>query len=175
MRGFYNVPEVLKAESSFSKNFPNKRMLKKLRKQIFCYSETFSSTLSMHLKTEFEINVRDGEIVPKSYAKMEILQKEFQILQFEDNLEAIFCYPKTFCKSAGSRSSLDEVYNDTILSFKDLVKTIQENILTERRKTDNQMCNKKIKKGPEIFNFTTKQIPPTLQKHLASGLNNVRI
>ena len=80
---------------------------------------------------------------------------------------------KTFCKSDGARSSLDGVYDDIILSFQDLIKTIQANILTERRKTDNKMCNEKIRKGPEIFNFTTKQIPPSLQEHLASGLNNV--
>ena len=75
MVGFFKFPEALRNDSCFFKSFQNKRMLKKLRKQIVCYSETFSSTLSMHLKTEYEINVRDGKILPESNAKIDNLQK----------------------------------------------------------------------------------------------------
>ena len=102
-----NFPESLKTNSNFYQSFQNKRLLRKLRKQVVNYSATFSSTLTNHLKSEFEINVRENKITPEGFEKLEQLQKEFQILQYEENLKAMLDNCKLFCKTQVSKLLLD--------------------------------------------------------------------
>ena len=165
-------PETLKTSSNFYQSFGNKRLLRKLKKQISSYSGTFSSTLTDHLKNEFEINVRENQITPEGREKLEHLQKEFKILQYEDNLGAIFASSKSFCKNIISKTLLDVVYEEVLLSFHGIIKTVQNVVLKDRKEIDNNLCSEKISHGPGVFNFTSEQIPEKLMKHLNSGLNN---
>ena len=77
-------------ESFKTGSFQNKKLLKKVKKQIICYSDSFSATLTSHLKTEFEIQSRDGQITPEGIEQLTILHNDFVILQYEENLKAIF-------------------------------------------------------------------------------------
>ena len=71
--------ESLSSDSKFFKAFKNKRLLKKLRKQVYKYSNTFSCTFYSHMKNEFEINVRSGKITPDGYATLNKLEMDYQI------------------------------------------------------------------------------------------------
>ena len=133
-------PETLKTNSNFFKSFPNKRLLSRLRKQVLNYSENFSALLKNHLKNEYEINVRGNNIIPEGCEKLEQLNKEFQILQFENNLKAIIDNCKSFCKSNISEMLLDVVYEELLLSFHNIIRTVQNVVLKERREMDNKLC-----------------------------------
>ena len=165
--------ELLSRNSQFFKSFKNKRLLNKLRKQIQNYSETFSQTLYSHLTSEFEVNVRAGKIIPEGYATLDKLQEDFIILQYQDNLDAIFRRHKLFCNSIVAESLLDVVKEEVFNSFLQLIKDVQDLVSKERKLLNNKMCRKKIQEGPVVHNFTTKDIPSNLMTHLISGLNNV--
>ena len=160
-------------ESFKTGSFQNKKLLKKVKKLIICYSDSFSATLTSHLKTEFEIQSRDGQITPAGVEKLTILQNDFVILQYEENLKAIFETSKTFCKTSSSRTQLDIVHDKVKAFFQQMIGEIQTKVLKERRKTDNKMCLEKIQGGPVVHNFLGKDVPLKLMEHLETGLNNV--
>ena len=160
-------------ESFKTGSFQNKKLLKKVKNQIICYSDSFSATLTSHLKTEFEIQSRDGQITPEGIDKLTILQNDFVILQYEENLKAIFETSKTFCKTSSSRTQLDIVHDRVKAFFQQMIGEIQTKVLKERRSTDNKMCLEKIQGGPVVHNFLGKDVPLKLMEHLENGLNNV--
>ena len=165
--------ESLSSDSKFFKAFKNKRLLKKLRKQVYKYSNTFSCTFYSHMKNEFEINVRSGKITPDGYATLDKLQMDYQILQFKENLEAIFTKSKGFCRSELATSLLDVVFDEVLIGFSNLINEVQNRVMKEKKSATNKMCSEKIKHGAVLHNFTEKIIPDLLMSHLALGLNNV--
>ena len=117
------------------------------------------------MKNEFEINVRENQITPEGRELLKHLQREFKVLQYEDNLRAIFANSKSFCKNNISRTLLDVVYDEVLLSFHGIIKTVQNVVLKDRKEIDNKLCREKISHGPGVFNFTSEQIPEKLMKH----------
>ena len=98
-------PESFLRSSSFYKSFPSKKLvLWKLWNSISNYSETFSSTFYTHLKSEFEVKIRDGKIAFDGNLVLDKLKEDFKILQYKENLEAIFLVSKSFCQSEVARS-----------------------------------------------------------------------
>ena len=161
--------EALFSSSKLFRDFKNKRLLKKLRKQVINYSTTFSMTFYNHLKSEFEVNVRGGQITTPGFATFSRLQKDFNILQYKQNLESIF---SSFKRPELSASML--VIQDQVLkSFLQVIKQVQDLVIKERKKLNNNLCSKKIREGPIVHNFTTKKVPEELMRHLVCGLNNV--
>ena len=150
--------EALFSSSKLFRDFKNKRLLKKLRKQVINYSITFSMTFYNHLKSEFEVNVRGGQITTPGFATFSRLQKDFNILQYKQNLESIF---SSFKRPELSASML--VIQDQVLkSFLQVIKQVQDLVIKERKKLNNNLCSKKIREGPIVHNFTTKKVSEEL-------------
>ena len=129
MNQFILYVESLSSDSKFFKAFKNKRLLKKLRKQVYNYLNTFSSTFYSHMKNEFEVNVRPGKITPDGYATLDKFQMDYQILQFKENLEAIFTRSKGFCRSELVSSLLDVVFDEVLTGFSKLINDVQNRVM----------------------------------------------
>ena len=113
--------EALFRSSKLFRDFKNKRLLKTLRKQIFNYSKTFSMTFYNHLKSEFEVNVRGGQITPQGFVTFARLQKDSTILQYKQNIEAIFLK-----FNRPEFASSNKVIKDQILiSFLNIIKQVE--------------------------------------------------
>ena len=81
------VPISLQPCSLFFKKFPHKRLLHQLRKETSKYILQFEKVLKMHLTTEFEVKLHNGEITNSGHEILLKLQHESEVLDYEARID----------------------------------------------------------------------------------------
>lgn len=65
------------------------------------------------------------------------------------------------------------IWEDIVGRFYSLVDDLQEGILKEKKRNENQECLEKCSEGPKIFNFTNHVLDPKITEQLSKGLGYV--
>ena len=83
-----DIPVSLQKKSLFFRSFPKKHKYKlvRLRKEIGHYLVQFKNVLTTHLSSEFEIQIRDGNITLAGQQTLLDLQKNYDVLQYESRI-----------------------------------------------------------------------------------------
>ena len=81
-----DIPVSLQKKSLFFRSFPKKHLLVRLRKEIGHYLVQFKNVLTTHLSSEFEIQIRDGNITLAGQQTLLDLQKNYDVLQYESRI-----------------------------------------------------------------------------------------
>ena len=171
-----DIPVSLQKKSLFFRSFPKKHKLVRLRKEIGHYLVQFKNVLTTHLSSEFEIQIRDGNITLAGQQTLLDLQKNYDVLQYESRIDEIFdqCAKLII---AGRHSRVYELFcvvkDDILQDIPRIISRIQNNVLKTRRAKDNSLCKIKCGSGPLIHNFTDVKIPQQLTDMLKSGLKFV--
>ena len=174
------MPGCLAKKSCYYKSFPYPKLLDYVRVRFLKYSEIFFRVLKKHLDTEFEVQIRSGELTLDSEPTLDALQLDFESLQYIENVKKIFNDCRKLnarkVKSVSSVSELLKVAEEEAFSwFSDKIKKVQNDALRNRRQKKKKMCNQKCSSGPQIYNFTITDLPLDLMLLLGNGLKNVPI
>ena len=172
-----SLPECLYRKSSFYRSFPKKQILVRIWRKVRIFSDVFFRTLKTHLASEFEVQIRHGELTTEAKDNLDILHEQFNILQYEDQIMTIFQNCRSFfphiLNNPYTSDLLCVVEDEVLIWLSTRIKSIQEDALRHRRQKNNLMCSKKSSAGPQIFNFTTTSVSEELSKLLETGLNFV--
>ena len=173
------VPSCLQPKSKFFLSFPRMKILYKIRNVILPFSILFASVLAKHSSSEFEIQIRSGDLTPASRKLLCILEEDFRTLQYKDKIRITF---------QSSRSSVNEhtlhqhpyildlldVVEDVVTRwFIDIIDREHRNSLKLRRMKNMSLCEEKCSMGPTVYNFTSVPLSSRLNKLLKNGLNDV--
>ena len=174
MNRLHGFPDCMHKKSLFSRSFPKPLILKRLRRKLYEYCIKFEKLLYQHLSSEFEVQIRGGEITTEGKQVIKKLREHFDDFQFERNIREILAQAKM---SAAQHSRIYEllctIEDDMISSFPRIVMKIQSQVIQARRRKDNQLCKDKCSLRSLIHNFTSVQIGKDLSNLLEYGLKNV--
>ena len=175
------MPECLQQNSQFFRCFPRRRILYKIRDLILPFSFLFASILNKHSCSEFEIQIRQGDLTPSSRSMLEVLGEDFKVLQYKENIRKIIENSKddvkvhTLFQLPYIFSLFDVLEDELVKWFEDIIIKEQKKCLKNRREKNIQLCREKITVGSTIYNFTNKELSKELQQLLQHGLNEVPI
>ena len=134
--------------------------------------------LKKHAGQEFEIQIRDGHVSQDSQEVLDVLKKDFNILQVEENIDRIIvdnssCIQNQSCSTMVMDLLMGIVKTSILEKFDQTLQNVQNAVKKARRVADNELAKEKCKAGPVIHNFTGYEIPDELSKFMESGLGNV--
>ena len=169
------LPECLNMKSMFARNFPNRFLLKRLSKSVANYSRTFYKTLRNHYSTEYEVQIRAGQLTEQSSLILNSLQQDSYNLDYKENLKTLILRSQTARKTHKMLTfELLCVVEDAVTEwFEKEIVAVQKKTLKEQRKKNFLHISAKCSSGPQIYNFTNEEINHNLALLLKSGLNNV--
>ena len=173
------VPRSLQTDSSFFCSFPRRQILEKIRKMILPLSVLFASVLAKHMNSEFEVQIRSGDLTLDSRTKLIEMESDFRVLQFQEEIGKIFRDARNDLKTHTLYQHpyiyglLNVVEDECILWFKEIIVQEHGKCLKNRRKQNTKLCKEKCSMGPNIFNFTGVEISEELNQLLKNGLNDV--
>ena len=147
-----------------------------MKKRLLKYLIQFVKVLTKHSSSEFEVQIRGGDITNDGLDILNHLQLDFDIIQYKTRVREIV---KGLFRNAAINSRVREllyIAEENILErFPDIIRRIQDKALKGRRKQNNFLCREKCSSGPVVHNFTSQKIPEDLYDVLKSGLKNVPI
>ena len=172
-----SLPECLLRRSKFYKSFPKTQILVRIGNKVKLFSDVFFRTLKTHLESEFEVQIRHGELTSEAISNLDILQEHYNILQYEDQIRTIFQNCRTFFPHILKNDYISDLLcvaeDEVLIWVSELIKSTQDNALSHRRQKNNLMRSEKCSAGPQIFNFTEESVSEELSKLLETGLNLV--
>ena len=126
------------------------------------------------MKQEYEIQLRDGKISDTSFEVIRTLSEDYQVLQFEEQIDKIVNDEASKYLGGHRLLQLLQPVRDGLVKemFSSLNK-IELQYKKSQRLKNNQMCREKCTNGSEITNFTKCEIPEDLNIFLKNGLKDV--
>ena len=170
------LPNCLLKQSLFYRNFPKPLKLNLLRKKLLKYVVQFEKVLMKHCTSEFEVQIRGGEITSDGLEIIDQLQIDYDIIQFKTRVREMV---NGLIRNAANHSRIREllyvVEDDIFEKLSDIICRIQNKAMKFRRRKNNILCKEKCSSGPMIHNFTSQKIPEELYDLLKTGLKNVPV
>ena len=141
------------------------------------YGQLFSRLFFKHLTTETEVHIKNGMVTSDSEVVLNKLECEKHILQYRGRIIdiyrpwcAILCGQPIY---PGVENQVLEIISVAILSFEELVYSIQKIANKVDNRNDNAMCKRLCSTARVITNFTGTEIPLKLEQLLSHGINFV--
>ena len=93
------LPQCLRTKNKFYISFPYKWMLSKIRLEFVEYFKRFACVLEKHSESEFEVQIRGKEITENGKKMLDMLENDFEYLQYHEIITSIVFANKTkgFC------------------------------------------------------------------------------
>ena len=166
----------LNKESAFFKTFPFKWVLSRIKGKFVHYFKKFSVVLEKHYENEFEVPIRLRKVTADGDKMLDDLEGDFQLLQFEEVITQMVNKYKSHCRIKNRPYVIDllnVVCDDIINEIECYVSKKHNEVLKDRRSSNNRLCSLKSKSGPSIMNFTDIKLPNKLVNQLQKGLKYV--
>ena len=140
------------------------------------YATEFEQVLHIHLTSEFEVSLLDGEVTNNCRRTLEDLQKNFDLLQFDSKIVEILEYKVSSFSHRIPQHDLELYYSikdDLVRCILQIASKVQHTVLEERKTKDNALKKLKCSNVSLVHNFTEIKIPEKLSKILETGLSAV--
>ena len=140
------------------------------------YFARFLTTLEKHCKNEFEVPIRCRRITDDGEDMLNILEDEFKLMQYEENILKIIDKYKNHHRIRSQtyvKDLLNVVADDLIYEAENFVSKKHNEILKERRSSNMKLCSLKSRAGPSLINFTGVILHTKLTSVLQKGLKYV--
>ena len=137
------MPPCLNKSDPFYKTFRLKYILRRLKQDVRTYITKFSSVLRVHSENEFEVTIKCNSITNSGHLILDKLKNDFAILQYEDQISSLVHKYRIQMRGyrSISRELLDVVEDDIVVCFQEYLEAFQSNVLQQRRKKNNNLCN----------------------------------
>lgn len=159
-------------------NYPLvKSAMKPAHTKLLVYLGTYFMTLYSHMTTEFEVQIRDGEVTLDGQQMIRNIHCDYIVFQYKKNItEILVPLVSSLSKQpnqVGTHELIQSIIPTLILAVESRIQFVQQQVLDQQRRNTNKMCMEKCLQGPVVHNLTSIDIPVEILKLIGSGLHVV--